>query len=234
VSWGMNSPMRRRAVRLVVAGLGLFLALGTAGFGGARALAADPDPILLVHGFRGSPSTWGDMIARFGAAGRTAVAIDLPSEDNVVNANAIRDFVAARGWSRVDLVGHSMGGLSARQFVKFVASGVVVDSYVSLGTPQYGIYSACLLPSSYGGQMCPTRTFIRTLNTGDDTPAGTNWMTLYSSADEYVPNSASRLDGGACHVRVTGVRHNDLDNDAGVFAHVLAGVDGACTGTFVP
>src|SRR4026209_1038246 len=101
----MNSPMRRRPVRLVVAGLGLFLALGTAGFGGARALAADPDPILLVPGFPGRPPTWGDMTARFGAAGRTAVAIDLPSEDNVVNANAIRDFVAARRRSRGAPVG---------------------------------------------------------------------------------------------------------------------------------
>ena len=104
------------------------------------------------------------MIARFAAQGRTAVAIDLPSEDNVVNANAIRDFITAQGWSRVDLVGQSMGGLSARQFVKFVKSNVVVDSYVSLGTPQYGIYSACVLPGYYGGQMCPTSSFLRALN----------------------------------------------------------------------
>ena len=229
----MHAPSRRHAARLVVASLGLSVVLGI-GAGPGGALAADPDPILLVHGFRGDPSTFGEMISRFAAVGRTAVAIDLPAEDNVANANAIRDFIAARGWTRVDIVGHSMGGLSARQFVKFVAAGVTVDSYVSLGTPQYGIYSACLLPPSYGGQMCPTRSFIKSLNTGDDTPGATTWMTVYSTADEYVPNSASRLDGGACHVKVSGIRHNDLDNDAGVFAHVLAGVDGGCSGTFVP
>ncbi len=75
---------------------------------------AQPDPILLVHGYRGSPSTWADMIARFNAKGRTAVAIDLPSENNVTNATAIGDFIAARGWKRVDIVAQSMGGLSAR------------------------------------------------------------------------------------------------------------------------
>jgi triacylglycerol lipase len=229
----MRVSTRRRAVRLVVTSLGLTVALATGGAGASTALAADPDPILLVHGFRGDPSTFGQMISRFAAVGRTAVAIDLPSEDNVVNGNAIRDFIAAKGWTRVDIVGHSMGGLSSRQFIKFLASTAVVDSYVSLGTPQYGIYSACLLPNYYGGQMCPTRTFIRTLNTGDDTPGATKWTTLYSTADEYVPNSSSRLDGGACHIKVTGVRHNDLDNDAGVFNHVLAAVDGTCTGTFV-
>jgi hypothetical protein len=28
------------------------------------------------------------------------------------------------------------------------------------------------------------------------------------------------------------VGHNEMDNDAGIFAHVLAAVDGTCTGTF--
>ena len=105
------------------------------------AAAAEPDPILLVHGYRGSPSTWGDMIARFAAKGRTAVAIDLASENNVTNANAIGSFIAARGWKRVDIVGQSMGGLSARWFVKFGWTNATIDSYVSIGTPQYGIWS---------------------------------------------------------------------------------------------
>ena len=227
----MKSIARRRLVRIGAAALTVGMLSGFAG--AAPALAADPDPILLVHGYRGSPDTWADMISRFAAAGRTAVAIDLPSEDNVVNATAIRDFIAARGWSRVDLVGQSMGGLSARQFVKAVKSNVAVDSYVSLGTPQYGIYSACVLPGSYGGQMCPTSNFLRALNRKDDTPGGTAWTTIYSTGDEYVPNSASRLDGGACHVQVSGVGHNDMDNDEGIFAHVLAAVDGTCTGTFI-
>ncbi len=228
----MNNSRRRRASRPVIASLGLAMLLGIGGVGAGAALAADPDPVLLVHGFRGDPSTWADMIARFAEQGRTAVAIDLPSEDNVVNAAAIRDFIAAQGWSRVDLVAQSMGGLSARQFVKFLKSSAVVDSYVSLGTPQYGIYAACVLPVTYGGQMCPTSSFLRNLNRRDDTPGKTFWTTIYSTSDQYVPNSSSRLDGGACYVQVSGVGHNEMDNDAGIFARVLAAVDGTCTGTF--
>jgi len=84
-------------------------------------MAADaPDPILLVHGYRGDPSTWADMIANFAAVGRTAVAIDLSSEDNVVNSRAIQAFINAKGWQRVDIVAQSMGGLSARQYIKFL------------------------------------------------------------------------------------------------------------------
>jgi triacylglycerol lipase len=194
------------------------------------ALAAPPDPVLLVHGYRGDPSSWADMKAFLESHGRTVAAIDLSSEDNVVNARAISAFVRDRGWTRVDLVGQSMGGLSARHFVKSIKSPVTVDAYVSLGTPQYGIWAACVLPSWYGGQMCPTSRFLRDLNSGDDTPGKTAWTTIYSTDDEFVPVSATRLDGGACHVQVSGVTHNYMDNDPGIMADVLTAVDGGCPG----
>lgn len=174
------------------------------------------------------------MKAYLEAHGRVVAAIDLSSEDNVVNAKAIGSFLKQQGWRRVDLVGQSMGGLSSRQFVKFVRSRAKVDAYVSLGTPQYGIWGACLLPSGYGGQMCPNSSFLANLNAGDDTPGTTAWTTIYSTGDLYVPNDASRLDGGACHVRVEGINHNTMDNDAGVMSHVLSAIDRGCPGTFVP
>lgn len=225
MSSAARSSRRRRSL-LVVAG-SLLVALGA--LPGAATAADPPDPILLVHGYRGDPSTWADMIAAFAGQGREAVAIDLPGEDNLANARAIRDFIAARGWSRVDLVAQSMGGLSARWMVKGLkVKGV--DAYVSLGTPQYGLSAACLLPYTFGGQMCPNSRFLRDLNKGDDTPGATDWTTIFSSDDGLVPVSSSQLDGGACHIQVSGVAHNDMDNDPAIFAHVLAAVDGTCTG----
>ena len=221
--------MHASSRRFVAVGFALALVIG----GTVPAMAANsPDPILLVHGWRGDPSTWADMVANFAAAGRTAEAIDLPGEDNIVNAKAIQSYIAARGWTRVDVVAQSMGGLSARQYIK-VLKPSVVDTYTSLGTPQYGIYGACLLPSSQGGQMCPTSSFLRTLNTGDDTPGSVYWTTIYSRTDGFVPTSSSRLDGGACHVfEDPGVGHNEMDNDQTIFRHVLAAVDRKCVGTF--
>jgi len=221
--------MRRFVRRFVAVGFAVAVVLG----GAVPTLAASPDPILLVHGYRGDPSTWADMIANFAAAGRTAEAIDLASEDNVVNAKAIEAYIAAKGWARVDIVAQSMGGLSARQYIKFLKPSVV-DTYTSLGTPQYGISAACLLPSWYGGQMCPFSSFLRNLNSGDDTPGKVYWTTIYSRTDGIVPTSASRLDGGACHVfEDPGVGHNEMDNDPTIFRHVLAAVDRICVGTFI-
>lgn len=213
-------------------GLSLILALIVLLLGAARPVAAAGDPVLLVHGYRGNPASFDTMIGRFQAAGRTAVAIDLPSEDNVVNARAIRDFIAAQGWTRADIVGVSMGGLSSRYYVKKLKGTGVIDAYVSLGTPQYGIWAACALPSWYGGQMCPSSGFLRDLNRGDDTKGNVYHTTIFSTTDGVVPVSASRLDGGACFVQVSGVAHDDLDDDEAVFAHVLAATDDTCTGSF--
>ena len=80
--------------------------------------------------------------------------------------------------------------------------------------------------------MCPTCSFLATLNSGDDTPGSGTWTTIYSTDDEYVPNSSSRLDGGACFVQVSGPSHNTMDNDATVMADTLAAIDGGCPGEF--
>lgn len=227
------SRIHRHATRRVVVALAIVVA-GIAAPVGAAASSHPPDPILLVHGYRGDPSTWADMKTFLETNGRTVETIDLATEDNVRNAQQIADFIKGKGWTSVDLVGQSMGGLSARHFTKALRGNIVVDSYVSLGSPQYGIWSACLLPVTYGGQMCPRSAFLATLNKGDDTPGSTAWATIYSTNDEYVPNSSSRLDGGACFVQVSGPKHNDMDNDPTVMGHVLAAVDRGCPGTFKP
>jgi triacylglycerol lipase len=218
-----------RAKRWISAAILGLLAISIAPSAGA---AAEPDPVLLVHGWRGNPSTWAEMIDRFAAAGRHAEAIALPGQDNIRNAQAIRDFITSKGWGRVDIVAQSMGGLSARYFIKTIGTSKV-DAYVSLGTPQYGLISACLLGSTQGGQMCPSSSFLRGLNAGDDTPTDVYWTTIYSRTDGLVPNSSSRLDGGACHVfEDPGVPHNSMDNDERIFTHVLDATDRTCDGTF--
>jgi Predicted acetyltransferases and hydrolases with the alpha/beta hydrolase fold len=202
----------------------------------ASGQAAGPDPVLLVHGWRADATAWNVMVGRFAALdGRTVVALTLPGNDNVVNGKYIRDRVAALGWTRLDIVGVSMGGLSARYYLKSLGGTASVDAYASLGTPQYGILSGCLLPQSQGGQMCPSSSFLKALNTGDDTPGSVRYMTLWGSSDWTVPQSATKLDGGACYVTVPGVVHTAYEEDPNVFSAVVQAIDGRrtwCSGTF--
>ncbi len=201
----------------------------------APAEAASPLPVVLVHGYNGSGAGFATMAARLKAKKHTVVIAKLPGNDNVVNAKVIRDIVAARGWKKVAIVGHSMGGLSSRQYIRFNGGRKVATVYVSLGTPQKGLPVACLAPLDDGGQMCPSSVFLTRLNAGDETPGTTSYTSVYSTTDGLVPTSASWLGDGACDVKVTGPTHQELLTDPAVFRIVLNAIDGKrCTGVRAP
>lgn len=212
------------------------LAFGNGASSARPAESATINPVVLVHGWNSSSSAMATLKSRFETQGRQAFSIDLPGQNNVTNAQALATFVnnvkAQTGAVKVDLVSHSMGGLSTRYYIKSLGGGANVSEYVSLGSPHYGLLLACFLTTSAGGQMCPFSSFLSSLNSGDDTPGTLLYTTIYSTSDELVPNSSSRLDGGACYKQVSGLSHSALHEDAAVFTYVLAAVDGACTGVF--
>ena len=45
---------------------------------------------------------------------------------------------AQTGAARVDLIGHSQGGLVGRYYIKYLGGASEVDSMISLGAPHYG------------------------------------------------------------------------------------------------
>lgn len=188
--------------------------------------ADESDPILLVHGFGSHATTFSDLEPWLRLQGRTVVALELPGQDSVADAEYIKDQIAALRWSRVDLVMHSMGGLAGRYLVRSLGGADLVQAYISLGTPQYGVEAACLFDVNGGGQMCPTGDFLADLNRGDDTPDGPAWATIYSRGDRAVPSAQSRLDGGACHFEVSRLSHFDLlHSPGGTFPLILAALD---------
>lgn len=198
--------------------------------------AATINPVILVHGWNGSASSMATLKSRFEAQGRQAFSLTLPGQNNITNASAIATLVnsvkAQTGATKVDLVSHSMGGLSTRYYIKSLGGGVNVSEYVSLGSPHYGYTPACFLFTSSGGQMCPFSSFLSSLNSGDDTPGSMLYTTIYSTNDGLISNSSSRLDGGACFKQISGPNHSGLTQDATTFGYVLSAVDGVCTGVF--
>jgi triacylglycerol lipase len=201
-----------------------------------EAEAAVINPVVLVHGWNGSTSSMATLKSRFEGQGRQAFSIALPGQNNITNAQALATFInnvkAQTGATQVDLVSHSMGGLSTRYYIKSLGGGGNVAQYVSLGSPHYGTGLACFLTTNAGGQMCPWSSFLSSLNSGDDTPGSMLYTTIYSTNDGLISNSSSRLDGGACFKQVSGPNHSGLTQDAAVFGHVLAAVDGTCPGVF--
>jgi triacylglycerol lipase len=215
-------------VLVVVVTLG---GLGGTGFTPERASAqAAQDPILFVHGWNSSASAWNTMIDRFVAAGvprSRMLAITYNSnQSNATIANQVRDAAASlrasTGAARVDIVTHSMGGLSSRYYLKNLGGTASVDEWVSLGGPNHGTnWAYFCYPFSAGCRdMIPGSSFLNSLNAGDETPGSVRYGTFWSSCDEVINPDSSVLLSGATNTGVGCLGHSALRTDAGVFNQV--------------
>ncbi|WP_394833799.1 alpha/beta fold hydrolase [Pendulispora rubella] len=192
------------------------------------------EPVLLIHGWAASAADMATMRDAIAAEGYVTYVATLPGSNNVENGKVIAGLVekalSETHAEMVHLVGHSMGGLAMRYYVKRLGGEERVRSYVAFGTPQYGFPFACYLDENQGGQMCPSSSFLGDLNAGDDTPGDVAYFAFRSTED--TPN-ITRLDGGACFHEIPGVKHFDEPKSPAFAQAVLAAIRGSCPGSYV-
>lgn len=202
----------------------------------ATASASTHDPILFVHGWNSNTGVWDTMKGRFAAAGWSASELNTisygGSSSNATIANSIKTKVgqilaANPGKTKVDLISHSMGGLSTRYYVKNLGGATKVDDFVSLGGPNHGttLAVACALVSVQCREMSPGSSFLNALNSGDETPGTPNYATWWSTSDAIILPQSSTPLAGAVNTQVSGLSHGELTTDANVHAGVQAFVN---------
>jgi triacylglycerol lipase len=198
VSTAFTKSLRRLSALLLCLLVSAAVLVGT----GTPAGAAVRNPVLLIHGLTADSTSWALFSERLKADGFTVFTVDIPNRgfgDIAANSQAVAKKVAEikskTGAAKVDLVGHSEGGLEARYYLKFLGGTAHVQRYISLGTPQYGTYLAnfgkVLGITDLAGcvacnQMAIGSDFLATLNSGDDTPGSVRYTTVYTIYDELV------------------------------------------------
>jgi triacylglycerol lipase len=230
--------MRRRLLTLLASVPALATALVTVTALGTPAPAAAAhiearNPIVFVHGWNGDSFNWATMIGRLRADGYAASELFAwdynHSQSNAVTAQQLGQFVdqvrARTGASQVDVVSHSMGGLNSRHWVKFLGGAAEVDDWVNLGGPNHGTTAASLCfwdVSCF--QMRAGSSFLRQLNSGDETPGAVQYTTVWSPCDEVINPDTSTVLSGATNVRTGCVGHIGLLADPGAYAAVRSAV----------
>jgi triacylglycerol esterase/lipase EstA (alpha/beta hydrolase family) len=121
-------------------------------------------------------------------------------------ADRVEAICAATGAARVTLVGHSMGGLVARAYMRQHGAGRVAK-IVALGTPQHGSLQACFMHGRSVRQMRPGSTWLEELNQDEQTPPPAPIVSVMSWHDDLVAPQYSALLANARTVSFAGLGH---------------------------
>lgn len=182
-------------------------------FMGEDRLAPGPwPPVLLIHGYECNRGFWYWQRARLEQAGWTVATLSLEpvfaSIDDYAPqvARRVDEVLAATGAPQLVLVGHSMGGLASRTYLR--AHGVAkVAKLVTLGSPHRGSWLAKLGIGPNARQMEPGNPWLEALNRPGAVPLPAATTSAYSPQDNYVMPQDSPLLPGARIMVCAGIGH---------------------------
>jgi triacylglycerol lipase len=155
-------------------------------------------------------------------------------------ARKVESIVAQTGVTRVDIVGHSMGGLVGLYYLKRLGGRHRVRRLVLLGTPAQGTWSALLglftAPLGLASlQLLPGSPFLREL-AESPLPAGADVVSVGALRDWLAPVASTVLEGVRHLALPTGhsgllVEEEVADVVASLLRESSGQVDGACCPT---
>ncbi len=132
-------------------------------------------PVVLVHGYLCNHRVWDDVAPRLRAQGHDVLAVNLEplfcSIDRYAEVveSAVQTLLTHSGQQQVALVGHSMGGLAIRAWLRTHGSARAAR-VLTLGTPHVGTQVPQHLKTQNGIQMTWKSEWLHTL-TGSETAA---------------------------------------------------------------
>jgi triacylglycerol esterase/lipase EstA (alpha/beta hydrolase family) len=188
---------------------------------------AHPRPVVLVHGtFEDMSGNWQALspllynngycvfALNYGSYGGSGQVGIYGTADIAQSAEQLASFVTqvlgATGARKVDLVGHSQGGMMPRYYLRFLGGAKNVHALVGLapsnhGTTLNGLFTLANLlgASAFFGVLCPAceqqdagSAFLTKLNAGAETVRAVRYTVIQSANDEVVtPYSSAFLSG---------------------------------------
>ncbi|MCC3769239.1 alpha/beta fold hydrolase [Streptomyces sp. UNOC14_S4] len=176
--------------------------------------SAHPEPVVLVNGtFKLMAENWAALSPKLKDAGYCVFAFNYGRMETAPIPEAaaeLRDFVeavrGATGAAKVDIVGHSQGGMMPRYYVKFLGGADKVNDLVGIVPSNHGTTNPLAKPA--GWTFCPScvdqqvgSDLMKKLNEGDETPAGPEYTVITTRHDEVVvPYTSALLTGPKEHL----------------------------------
>jgi pimeloyl-ACP methyl ester carboxylesterase len=167
----------------------------------------DAPPVLLIHGFLGTRGSMYMLERRLVDDGFVVVSFNIGTfnvrdirRSAFLIHRKIERILAQTPSQKIDIIGHSMGGLIGLYYVKKLGGHARVRKLVMLGTPVRGTWSALIgivtlgLWSTSSWQLLPRSRFLDELAQGA-IPPGVEVSTIAAVRDWVVPLPTTRLSG---------------------------------------
>ena len=164
-------------------------------------------PVLLLHGFLGTRGSMYPLERRLNADGICVFSFNLGTfNTRDIRSSAflihrkIESILAQIPIERIDIVGHSMGGLIGLYYAKKLGGHEKVRKLVMMGTPIRGTWTALAgiatlgLWSTSSWQLLPGSDFLRELATGP-LPPDVQYYTIAAARDWVCPPAMTPLEG---------------------------------------
>lgn len=172
-------------------------------------------PVILLHGLFQNRSCLLWLQHRLRSSGyRHVLSINTPPSRDLETlteklAKNVDQLRMRLNVDKVILIGHSMGGMIARNYVQNRGGAVHVERVVTLGSPHRGSKLAPFALTTMGKSLLPGSEFIRRFNSVA-WPRETPIISIYTRYDNMVmPAELARLDG-ALSVELDGMGHTAL------------------------
>lgn len=200
-----------------------------------------PETVLLLHGFFQTRNIWEIMETRLRRSGFGVLSLNLGGLLWRYNTNSISkqaQYIADKMESICDkhklekfhIIGHSMGGLIARQYIQSHGGNKRVKSLITLGTPHHGTPTALIGVALMGGgllsrsplQMLPKSRLLEKIK-NEDFPLDIPLTSIFSKHDLVCPWWASVLrtekknSSHLTNIKVRGIGHSEITSHPKVF-----------------
>jgi triacylglycerol lipase len=172
-------------------------------------------PIILLHGLFQNRSCLFWLQWRLRRAGhQKIISINTPPWRDLesLTEQLVKTIDELRIRTRVDkaiLVGHSMGGMIARNYIQNRGGAAHVSGLITLGTPHHGSKLAPFAISAMGRSLLPGSSFLTRINS-TAWPAGVKAVTIFTRYDNIVLPAESAILTGSEIVELDGMGHTGL------------------------
>jgi triacylglycerol esterase/lipase EstA (alpha/beta hydrolase family) len=193
-------------------------------------------PVVLIQGFLSSEGVLHPLEEFLRKNGRDVVTLDLGffnvqdirKSARLLNFKIERimdEYFSKHDFEKIDIIGHSMGGLIGLYYVKNLGGHRIVNKLITLGTPFSGTWVAAagLFPVGWFSrgvwQMLPTSSFIKNMQEHEERAHETEIVSIAGKYDSVIPPEACHLQGAINEVIPVG--HTGLVMDEKIYKSIL-------------